>query len=535
MFNIRYENTPVEVLKAEYERSAKEGTFSATDYSHANTLVTISNPRPETVDLYYRYLDDPESFMFPLPPGDETKLTTYVNHTFVFRTRGPGERRLLGEYTITVADFEHDLTIAVPVSDEYFDNHNTPLGNNADGNEQEARHAAEEEKAAYFDYAASYWSRPEPALPENYWKNSTGAVAADLDNTGSVVNVASTVGVDNDVSPQSNYSAIALAQIALSKKLSSDKGSTTKPHTALLDFFGNAVMNRQEDIIRPSPCEAQYKDWLSRPADLPRNDTPKQFPGAHVLCFWKSANSSMSSAVTVESFTGGVDPRGTNETYSGNPFRFQLLGMHEHTWGTFRLALKRKLNFKKRVNRWRRLWLRQPYGLFDQTGKRLQSPTEVLRAQFVLLFEGGQFMWLPVRKGYVREVPNPHTGAPVFLETLSLQPILYRIRNFLRMEECDTIIEMGRPHMENSTVMARSDEDQENDSDEGVKDMYRTSTQARIPAGNHSLLLDLDYRISNFSRVDYRHNEEVQILRYQKDQFYGAHTDQVDINWRYDI
>jgi len=53
----------------------------------------------------------------------------------------------------------------------------------------------------------------------------------------------------------------------------------------------------------------------------------------------------------------------------------------------------------RRISNWQVQFLRQPFGLFDRQGRRLGSVADVMKAQFVLLFEGGQFMWPPVRKG----------------------------------------------------------------------------------------------------------------------------------------
>jgi len=243
---------------------------------------------------------------------------------------------------------------------------------------------------------------------------------------------------------------------------------------------------------KPAPCESLYRNWLSRPADLPRTDQPKAFFGLHVLCVWESAVANTNGdEFHVEHFYGGVDHREgvsrgkksangmsvrqQEEDQSGSredkeqvadnnsamwlPRRFTLRGVQGMSWGGFRLRLRQFAGFEKRLTDWKVQFLRQPFGIFDRRGRRLSSVAEVTQARFVLLFEGGQFMWPPVRKGFVRKVPLPKRKME--METLSTQPALFKIRQFMSPTECAKIIGLARPAMARSRHCVMSGEEEE--------------------------------------------------------------------------
>lgn len=67
--------------------------------------------------------------------------------------------------------------------------------------------------------------------------------------------------------------------------------------------------------------------------------------------------------------------------------------------------------------------LKQPFGIFDEYGRRLASPREAEEASLIFVVEGGQWYWPPMRKGFVRKLH----GTNLSLETLSVQPVIFRI------------------------------------------------------------------------------------------------------------
>jgi len=163
------------------------------------------------------------------------------------------------------------------------------------------------------------------------------------------------------------------------------------------------------------------------------------------------------------------------------------------------------------------LHYKQPFGIFEEHGQRLAFAEEALEAQLIFVIEGGQWFWPPVKIGYVRLVP----GTSFELETLSVQPVLYRIRGFLEQDECEQIVSLGQGRMFNSPVSLM-----DKDKGKAAKE-FRTSTQAQLPSSTSPLLGKIDNRIAHLTRVPVEHNEAVQILRYEKTQYYSAHLD----NW----
>jgi len=107
------------------------------------------------------------------------------------------------------------------------------------------------------------------------------------------------------------------------------------------------------------------------------------------------------------------------------------------------------------------------------------------------------------------------------LKTLSVQPLLFQVQGFLKDSECDEIIATGKSNLEKSPVSLM-------DKDKGrpAKD-FRTSSQARAPAGGTPLLHKLNSRVELLTQVPKSHNEEVQILNYELGQYYAGHLD----NW----
>jgi len=322
---------------------------------------------------------------------------------------------------------------------------------------------------------------------------------------------------------------------------------------------------------REAPCVSEYQSFVSAPDAFVRSDVRPGLPGLHVLCLWEdseevggvpssSAPSSSSdnihdaaalretrsSNLYLEVFPDGVgdlraygrkeinltddadDPTagggGQKQTGQKLPLRFrfddveaafllnkpghQSTGLERQKY--FRAFLVNLLGIEKRSNNWGWWQYKQPFGLFNAQGHRLKDAPQALQAKFFLLFEGGQFMWPPVRKGFKRAVPvdmatpfselffegrnytftrteksdgvtqkknipqleedisndtvqqlqggaaeqtnvvskEKKTGSSeqvqdIVLETLSVQPIVYRIRGFLQERECDAIVDMG--------------------------------------------------------------------------------------------
>eukprot|EP00929_Paragymnodinium_shiwhaense_P067379 TRINITY_DN33923_c0_g1_i1.p1 TRINITY_DN33923_c0_g1~~TRINITY_DN33923_c0_g1_i1.p1 ORF type:complete len:277 (+),score=30.32 TRINITY_DN33923_c0_g1_i1:106-936(+) len=245
-----------------------------------------------------------------------------------------------------------------------------------------------------------------------------------------------------------------------------------------------------------SPCADQYSRWISKPHDFPRTDQPKQMQGLHIACVWQDAE-----GIQLEAYMNGVD--------RGSPRRANLPATALGSWKSFRHDLKEALGFKKRSNHWKHLHLKQPFGVFSALGHRLDSPDEAMKAQLLFIFEGGQWYWPPVKIGHVHELP----GTNFKLETLSVQPVIFRVMGFLGDHECERIVDLGEPGMHESGVSLM-----DKDKGRAAKD-FRTSTQSRPSKNSDPLFKALDDRVANLTRIPVSHNEEVQILRYFKTQY----------------
>eukprot|EP00930_Biecheleria_cincta_P028914 TRINITY_DN20126_c0_g2_i1.p1 TRINITY_DN20126_c0_g2~~TRINITY_DN20126_c0_g2_i1.p1 ORF type:complete len:510 (-),score=75.06 TRINITY_DN20126_c0_g2_i1:116-1624(-) len=256
-----------------------------------------------------------------------------------------------------------------------------------------------------------------------------------------------------------------------------------------------------------SPCKDRYAPWLTKRAEFVRKDEAPVLEGLHLVCVWRSGDS-----IELEAHRNGVEHE--------QPLREALPTSTDlEDWAGFRKALGKILQIRKETNKWGNFHLKQPFGIFAESGQRLASAGEMLEAGLVLIFEGGQWFWPPVELGFVRQL----AGTPYELETMSVQPVVFRVRGFLQIDECDKIIMLGSDSMVESPVTPM---------DTAHKDtptkQFRTSTQARLESSKSSMLQSIDYRISNLTRVPVSHNEEVQVLRYNKGQFYQAHSDNFD-------
>mmetsp|Transcript_56288 Transcript_56288/g.163227 ORF Transcript_56288/g.163227 Transcript_56288/m.163227 type:complete len:506 (+) Transcript_56288:103-1620(+) len=255
-----------------------------------------------------------------------------------------------------------------------------------------------------------------------------------------------------------------------------------------------------------SPCQERYRDWVAEPSVFIRSDQPKNLQGLHVVCVWRAAQG---EPLQVEAYMNAVR--------SEAPLRAELPPDAEMGWREFRRDLKTALGFRRKSNDWGFLHLKQPFGIFAEYGRRLSSPKEAEDAGLIFVIEGGQWFWPPLRIGYERRLP----GTEFSLETLSVQPVIFRVKGFLQENECDEIVKLGKGRMVSSPV-SLMDKDKGKEAKE-----FRTSTQARIARAESPMLRVIDDRISALTKIPVPHNEEVQILRYEKTQYYSGHLD----NW----
>ncbi|XP_057816020.1 prolyl 4-hydroxylase 1 isoform X2 [Cryptomeria japonica] len=105
-------------------------------------------------------------------------------------------------------------------------------------------------------------------------------------------------------------------------------------------------------------------------------------------------------------------------------------------------------------------------------------------------------------------------------EIISWSPRIIVFHNFLSPEECDYLIAIARPRLRVSTVV-------DTKTGKGIKSDVRTSSGMFL---NHEekkypMIQAIEKRISVYSQVPAENGELMQILRYEKGEFYKPHHD----------
>ncbi|KAM7486391.1 hypothetical protein LguiA_002400 [Lonicera macranthoides] len=105
-------------------------------------------------------------------------------------------------------------------------------------------------------------------------------------------------------------------------------------------------------------------------------------------------------------------------------------------------------------------------------------------------------------------------------EIISWSPRIIVFHNFLSMAECDYLRAIAKPRLQVSTVV-------DTKTGKGIKSDVRTSSGMFL---NHEekkypMIQAIEKRISVYSQVPVENGELIQVLRYEKNQFYRPHHD----------
>ena len=133
--------------------------------------------------------------------------------------------------------------------------------------------------------------------------------------------------------------------------------------------------------------------------------------------------------------------------------------------------------------------------IFDSVGRQLNTIEELLRTKSFIVYTGGTFMWPGVRKGFRRRTPDGY-----MMETLSLQPLVFRVENFLTDEECEYV----KAESEGVLRFHVAKEEGTYDGLEGVDQpeiTWRTSTQAFLPSHDKPKLGVIDDRLASLTKT----------------------------------
>ncbi|KAA8531310.1 hypothetical protein F0562_006019 [Nyssa sinensis] len=105
-------------------------------------------------------------------------------------------------------------------------------------------------------------------------------------------------------------------------------------------------------------------------------------------------------------------------------------------------------------------------------------------------------------------------------EIISWSPRIILLHNFLSTEECDYLRGLAKPRLQISTVV-------DTKTGKGVKSDVRTSSGMFLSPEErkYPMVQAIEKRISVYSQVPVENGELIQVLRYEKNQFYRPHHD----------
>lgn len=105
-------------------------------------------------------------------------------------------------------------------------------------------------------------------------------------------------------------------------------------------------------------------------------------------------------------------------------------------------------------------------------------------------------------------------------EVISWSPRIIVLHNFLSMEECDYLRGLALPRLHTSTVV-------DTKTGKGIKSNVRTSSGMFLnpEERKYPMIQAIEKRISVYSQVPVENGELIQVLRYEKSQFYKPHHD----------
>lgn len=105
-------------------------------------------------------------------------------------------------------------------------------------------------------------------------------------------------------------------------------------------------------------------------------------------------------------------------------------------------------------------------------------------------------------------------------EIISWSPRIILLHNFLSTEECDYLRAIAMPRLQISTVV-------DTKTGKGIKSNVRTSSGMFLnpEEREYAMIQAIEKRISVYSQIPVENGELIQVLRYEKNQFYRPHHD----------
>ncbi|KAI9909852.1 hypothetical protein PsorP6_010622 [Peronosclerospora sorghi] len=224
--------------------------------------------------------------------------------------------------------------------------------------------------------------------------------------------------------------------------------------------------------------------------------------GFHVLCIRKVQGGDPWT-LNITAFKDGTAPsQSTHSSMDMHDVKTQLETLLEIQGPTNDLAVKYK----------------QPYAFFSPKGQRLERLDDMVN-NVVFLFEGGQFIWPGIRIGHKTVVEDVRDKGTVVMETLSMIPLIFSVEEFLQDDEIDLILDLSLDKLKPSSVALKDGHENRAATD------WRTSTTYFLSSSAHPKLHEIDQRVADLTKVPIAHQEDLQVLRYEKTQKYDQHTD----------
>lgn len=105
-------------------------------------------------------------------------------------------------------------------------------------------------------------------------------------------------------------------------------------------------------------------------------------------------------------------------------------------------------------------------------------------------------------------------------EIISWSPRIIVLHDFLSMEECDYLRALAKPRLQTSTVVDVK-------TGKGIESKVRTSSGMFLSSEEktYQVVQAIEKRISVYSQVPVENGELIQVLRYEKNQYYKPHHD----------
>jgi hypothetical protein len=309
-------------------------------------------------------------------------------------------------------------------------------------------------------------------------------------------------------------------QAAIGTTTTSFKTTISNTAAAAAAASQSSSSSKERELLSSSPPLPKYDCDFDTLSDY-LHDVP--IPGLHVVCFQPSSSQQEIISTTTLTFYKNAmhmeSPPTTTITTRKNDGSWS-------SWSSVKSRLESRLGLRPMDE------LHQPWAIYSPTGQRLVAEDDdnfdnsvFLQLGMVLVFQGGQWIYPGVRKGFIRHVVLDETNSndnkttnTATLETLSLFPLVLSVDSFLTERECDLIQETATPMFQYSEVSLM-----DHDKGRPASD-FRTSQTAFLRADTPELVA-IDQRTAALVRTPRSHQEFAQVLRYGVTEKYDTHVD----------